>query len=374
MILSHLDIVNFKNIGMASCTFAPKLNGFFGGNGMGKTNLLDAIHYLSVVRSHMGTVDADAVRFDAEEAIVQGRYYSHRSSQGGALEEEALVLKVHKEKNKVLSRNGKLYPRLSNHIGKFPLVIVSPQDYKLIRGGSDERRRFFDRLLSQNNAYYLNSLINYTKALTQRNNLLRQQCRDDALYDFVESILAERGVEIARFRREFTALFTPLFGEMYTFLAQDAENVSLIYRHDLPDSTSEWNRMLSHSRAHDREIGHTTRGVHKDDWEMLIGDRLMRKIGSEGQNKTFLVALKMAEYQHQLTECAPLRPILLLDDLFDKLDAGRVERIIELVSGEQFGQIFITDTNRKYLDEIIRAQSADYTLFHVDRGTVLPMD
>ncbi len=369
MILNRLEILNFKNIAMASCSFAPKMNCFFGANGMGKTNLLDAIHYLSVVRSHIGTTDSDVVLSGTNETILQGKYTRCSNSE----EEETLVLKISKEKNKSLSRNGKLYQRLSSHIGRYPLVIVSPQDHKLIRGGSDERRRFFDKLLSQNNPNYLDALIEYSRALAQRNTLLRNSNRDSILFDYVEHVLAKRGVEIVKYRTELTDRFTSTFDQMYSFLSQDAEKVSLCYKSAVPLDENSLKHQLEVSRKSDYEVGYTTLGIHKDDWEMLIGERLMRKIGSEGQNKTYLIALKMAEYTHTLEQVTPIRPTLLLDDLFDKLDAERVERIMTLVAQENFGQIFITDTNRKYLDEIIRAQGTDFALFQLSHGEAIQL-
>lgn len=367
MILQTLEIRNFKNIGYAACSFAPKLNCLFGGNGMGKTNLLDAIHYLSMARSHIGTYDADAILIGQDHAVIQGgyTYAAHLSEQ----EEERIVLKINKDRAKQLSRNGKTYPRLSDHIGRYPLVIISPQDYKLIRGGSEERRRFFDRLLSQNNAAYLAALIDYQKALEQRNTLLRNGQRDATLYDFTEHVLAARAVFISQARAELTRSFIPIFSAIYTTLSQGVEEVSLCYKTAVPTDEQELIRLYDKNRTWDLELGHTSVGIHKDDWDMLIGERLMRKTGSEGQNKTFLIALKMTEYR-LLNQTFQNKPLLLLDDLFDKLDADRVERIIHLVSGTEFGQIFVTDTNRKYLDEVIRSLQGGYALFHLQNGTV----
>lgn len=363
MILSELDLFSFKSIGEASCSFSPKLNGIFGGNGMGKTNLLDAIHYLSLVRSHLGTIDRLSIKKGDEEANIVGTYLLEEG------EEERIALRIRLEKPKQLSHNGKLYSKLSDHIGRFPLVIISPQDYRLIRGGSSDRRRFFDRLLSQLDKEYLQALVKYEHALQQRNNLLRKEFRDENLFEILEEQLAISAIQIRSKRESFVNDFTPLFLQFYNKVSQGEESVSIKYLTESPVEVEEYVALLKQRRNIDYGMGISTFGIHRDDLLLNLGDELMRKIGSEGQNKSFLIGLKFAEYAI-LSYAMQVKPILLLDDIFDKLDEQRVSSIISLVSTEDFGQIFITDTNRKYLDKIIEAQGGNYHLFEAKNGII----
>lgn len=330
---------------------------------MGKTNLLDAIHYLSLVRSHLGTIDRLSVMKGANEANVVGIYFDDEG------EEHRISLRIRSDKPKQLSRNGRLYSRLSDYIGGFPIVIISPQDYRIIRGGSADRRRFVDRLLSQLDKKYLHSLVAYDYALLQRNNMLRSDMRDDTLFAVVEEQMAIAGSDIRCRREHFFEAFLPVFNALYYDVSGTDEKVSILYNSHAADKAEIFAENLARRRPEDFLVGSTTYGTHKDDFELLLDDELMRKIGSEGQNKTFLTGLKFAEYR-MITEKRGIKPILLLDDLFDKLDESRVERIIKLVSRDYFGQIFITDTNRKYLDDIIEAQGGQYHLFEVEKGAV----
>lgn len=363
MILSELEIFAFKGIEETSCLFSPKLNGIFGGNGMGKTNLLDAIHYLSLVRSHLGTIDRLSIKKDHEEANLVGTYLLESG------ENERIALRIRAEKPKQLSRNGKLYPRLSDHIGRFPIVIISPQDYRLIRGGSSDRRRFLDRLLSQLNKNYLNELVKYEQALLQRNNILRQGMRDSSLLEILETQMALAGCKLLQQRNAFITRFSPLFLKLYKMVSGQAEPVSIHYLSECSTTSEQFLSNLKFRREQDFAAGTSTYGIHRDDLLLHLGDELIRKVGSEGQNKSFLVGIKFAEYMilSQETNC---KPILLLDDLFDKLDESRVSNIISLVSQEDFGQIFITDTNRKHLDKIIAEQGGDYRLFEANKGSI----
>lgn len=362
MIIEELHIVNFKSIAAADCRFSPKVNCFVGNNGMGKTNLLDALHFLSFCRSHLSVPDNMVVRRGEDMAILQGLY---RDEQDDPSE---LLLSIRPGKHKVLRRNKKEYDRLSDHIGRFPLVIVSPQDYQLILGGSDERRRFMDQQLSQQDPQYLSALIQYNRHLQQRNMMLKQYQRDGALMEVLELQMGRYAGEIYRKRRHFIDDFVPVFNELYADISGSAEEVTLSYRSQLSEGVP-LEELLLHSREKDYLLGYSSCGIHKDELEMLLGGVLIRKIGSEGQNKTFLISMKLAQFRHQQLH-ADETPILLLDDIFDKLDASRVERIIRLVGGDAFGQIFITDTNRKYLDEIIAAWSTDYRLFGIDYGEI----
>lgn len=330
---------------------------------MGKTNLLDAIHYLSLVRSHLGTIDRLSVRYETSEANLVGQYLSDSG------EEERLALRIRSEKPKQLRRNGKVYARLSDHIGRIPLVVISPQDYRLIRGGSGDRRRFLDRLLSQLDKNYLRASVLYERSLSQRNTMLRKGLHDASLYAVLEQQMAYTGSQIVAKRTQFVARFIPLFQELYSMVSRQPEQVTIQYITTASSKEEEFLESLARYRENDCVVGTTTYGTHRDDLALMLGSELMRKVGSEGQNKTFLVGLKFAAY-YILAEKLQKLPILLLDDLFDKLDESRVSNIISLVSREEFGQIFVTDTNRKYLDAIIAEQGGDYQLLKVDAGQV----
>lgn len=363
MILRQLNIINFKSIATASLTLSPKVNAFIGLNGMGKTNILDALHYLSFTKSHLGITDSLAVRRGAEAAILEGNYLSTYE------DERRLLLQIRPGQRKILKRNKKEYDRLSDHIGAFPLVIVSPQDYQLIQGGSEERRRFVDMQLSQQDSAYMNALAQYHKALEQRNSLLKTPAASDAMLDLYDVQMDRLAQYIWQARREFVEKFTPHFSAYYSAIAEETDAVELGYESALLATEGRLYDLLVEARQRDRIVGYTTVGIHRDDLVMTLGDELIRRVGSEGQRKTFLISLKLAQYR-LLSLMSSERPMLLLDDIFDKLDAERVSRIIALVGGQDFGQIFLTDTNRKYLDEIIHSWGEDYRLFSVDRGNV----
>lgn len=364
MILNKLSILNYKNILQAEISFSPKMNCFFGNNGMGKTNLLDVIYYLSFSRSHLHTSDSQIIHNEHEYCVIQGEYlYGERI--------EDIFCAIRRRQRKQFRRNKKEYEKLSEHIGLLPLVMVSPADAVLIQGGSEERRRFMDLIISQHDKSYLQALICYNKALLQRNSLLKDQSHDDSLYDILEMQMEMYGSVIYEKRKQLVEEFTPLFNSYYQAISGPAEQVELAYISKL--ATSNLPSLLKENRERDRILGYTTNGVHKDELEMTLGHSLIRRIGSQGQNKTYLIALKLAQFVF-LADKGSTAPILLLDDIFDKLDANRVEQIIQLVSGNSFGQIFITDTNRKYLDEILTAMNHDYTLFEVEQGIVTPLD
>ena len=276
-----------------------------------------------------------------------------------------------RRQKKQFKRNKKEYTRLSDHIGFLPLVMVSPADTELIAGGSDERRRFMDVVISQYDKEYLDALIRYNKALSQRNTLLKsEQPVEEELFLVWEEMMAQAGEVVFRKREAFVNEFIPIFQSFYSFISQDREQVGLSYRsHARGASLLE---VLKESRERDRIMGFSLRGVHKDDLEMLLGDFPIKREGSQGQNKTYLVALKLAQFDF-LRRTGTTVPLLLLDDIFDKLDASRVEQIVKLVAGDRFGQIFITDTNRSHLDNILHKVGGDYRMFRVEQGMVTEM-
>ena len=363
MILKRISILNYKNLEQVELNFSSKMNCFFGLNGMGKTNLLDAIYYLSFCKSCTNPIDSQNIRHDQDFFVVQGFY----EMEDGTPEEIYCGLK--RRQKKQFKRNKKEYTRLSDHIGFVPLVMVSPSDSDLIAGGSEERRRFMDVVISQYDKEYLDALIRYNKALAQRNTLLKaEQEPEGELFEVWEEMMASAGEIVHRKRAEFISEFIPIFQSFYSYISQDKEKVDLIYESHAKDASLL--DILRENRFRDRIMGYSLRGIHKDELNMLLGDFSIKREGSQGQNKTYLIALKLAQFDFLKRTGSNTTPLLRLDDIFDKLDASRVEQIIKLVAGDSFGQIFITDTNREHLDKILSKTEQDYKIFSVDAGTV----
>lgn len=366
MIIDRISILNFKNIEEADLYFSPKMNCLFGDNGMGKTNLMDALYYLSFTRNCNNLPDSQLITHGKDFTVLQGYY---RNGE----ERDEVYCGIKKKQKKVFKRNKKEYDRLSEHIGFIPMVMISPSDGVLIQGGSDERRKFVDMLISQYDKEYLHALIQYNKVLSQRNSLLKEitSLSDESLFEILEEQMDIYGAAIHQKRKQFVKEFLPLFQKYYKSISQDNEQVDFQYESNLNDFSLSY--LLSTKRERDSTLGYTSSGIHKDDFRFLLEDYLIRKVGSQGQNKTYLIALKLAQFAILVARGSSV-PILLLDDLFDKLDAKRVEQIIQLVSQAEFGQIFITDTNRKYLDEILSGMKQDYKLFYVDNGQIKEQD
>ena len=308
----------------------------------------------------------DSIRHEADFFVIQGFY----EAADGTPEEIYCGMK--RRQKKQFKRNKKEYTRLSDHIGFIPLVMVSPADAVLIAGGSDERRRFMDVVISQYDKEYLDALIRYNKALMQRNILLKSETPvEEELFLVWEEMMAQTGEIVFRKREQFVREFIPIFQSFYSFISQDKEKVDLTY--DSHARNVSLLEVLKESRTRDQIMGYSLRGVHKDELNMLLGDFPIKREGSQGQNKTYLVALKLAQFDF-LKRTGTTIPLLLLDDIFDKLDASRVEQIIKLVAGDNFGEIFITDTNREHLDRILHKVGSDYKMFRVEQGVVSEMD
>lgn len=363
MWLKRISILNYKNLEQVDLAFSRKMNCIIGRNGMGKTNLMDAVYYLSFCKSATNPIDSQNICHDQDFFVVQGFY----ETDDGDPEEVYCGLK--RRQKKLFKRNKKEYTRLSDHIGLIPLVMVSPADSLLIAGGSEERRRFMDVVISQFDREYLDALIRYNKALLQRNTLLKAEVEpEEELMAVWEEAMAASGEVVYRKRREFIDEFIPVFQSYYSYISQGREQVSLAYE----SHAAEGNllELLAASRQRDRIMGYSLKGVHKDDLIMQLGDFPIKREGSQGQNKTYLIALKLAQFEFLKRTGSHTTPIVLLDDIFDKLDASRVEQIVKLVAGDSFGQIFITDTNRDHLDKILKKIEGDYKLFEVDNGMV----
>ena len=362
MILNRLSILNYKNIREATISLSPKLNCFIGSNGVGKTNVLDAVHYLSFCRSAFNPIDSQVIMHNQDFLVLEGNYTTDEG------EEEQIYCGMKRGTKKHFKRNKKEYRRLSQHIGLIPLVFASPSDSVLIEGGSEERRRLLDLVISQYDHAYIEALSAYNKALQQRNALLKMEDEPDkALLEIWEEQMATNGEVIYQKRDTFVKRLVPVFQNIYSHISGGHETVFLNYishgqRGSLLDT-------IQRDRYKDRAVGYSLHGVHRDDLEMLLDGYQMKREGSQGQHKTYALALKLAQFDF-LRHTSNSTPLLLLDDIFDKLDADRVEQIVQLVGGEGFGQIFITDTNRDHLDRILANGDFDYRLFSVNRGEI----
>ncbi len=363
MILENISIINYKNIKGVNLDLSPKINCLIGHNGVGKTNFLDAIYYLSFCRSANNPIDSQIIMHDENFFMLEGNY---RTEQGDI---ENIYCGMKRGTKKHFKRNKKEYKRLSQHIGLVPLIYVSPSDSSLIEGGSEERRRLMDVVISQYDHSYIELLSNYNKALQQRNALLKMEEEpDSSLLDIWEQEMARKGELLFQKRLAFVDELVPVFQQIYQQISGQREIVSLRYishcqRGPLLD-------VIQRDRFKDRAVGYSLHGVHRDDLEMLIGDFQMKREGSQGQNKTFVLALKLAQFDFLRRTSSTTTPLLLLDDIFDKLDAQRVESIVQLVSGDNFGQIFITDTNRDHLDKILSKSDGEYKIFTVEGGDI----
>lgn len=364
MHIENISILNYKNLKDVNVNFSPKLNCFIGKNGSGKTNMLDAVYYLSFCKSFSNSVDLLNIKHDEDFFMLNGNYKRMNAS-------EVISCGLKRGQKKQFKRNSKVYKRLQEHIGLLPLVMITPSDVDLILGGSDERRKFMDGVISQYNQHYLNDLVKYNRALLQRNNLLKQFAAnryfDAGLLELWNFQLAEYGAVIHEIRKDFVEKLIPVFQYYYSFISQNNEKVSLVHQSALYNENIE--NLLVNSLQKDRVAQFTTQGIHKDDLVFYIGDYPIKKLGSQGQMKTYLVALKLAQFDF-VKEISGLKPILLLDDIFDKLDEYRVEQIVKVAAGEQFGQIFMTDTNRSHLDYIIKKMDTDFCIFDVNDGIV----
>lgn len=362
MVLKELHILNFKNMTEATLSLSPGFNCFVGKNGAGKTNILDAVYHLSMCKSYFNLSDSQNIRHGEPFYVIQGKYDR---------EEEAIEVYcgVKRGQKKVFKKNQKAYEKFSEHIGLLPLVMISPEDSLLIDGGSEERRKLMDGIISQCDKTYLYQLIRYNKALAQRNSVLKSagQVVDEEMLEIWNEQLAEAGEKIMRRRIEFLEEFRDVFRSYYQELSLGREEVSLEYKQSVP--LGGLLEALQGALGRDRLLTYTTVGIHRDDLAMNIAGYPVKKNGSQGQKKTFLIALKLAQYAW-LYRMSGVKPLLLLDDIFDKLDADRVRQIVKIVGGDLFGQVFITDTNREHIDEMLREQQVEYRLFTVEKGEV----
>ncbi len=358
MYLQKLILINFKNFEQADFEFSEKINCFIGNNGVGKTNLLDAIHYLSFCKSFFNPLDIQNIRHENDFFAIHGTYFFDS-------EKAELVQCIQKRnQRKKFLLNKKEYDRLADHIGKFPLVMISPYDSDLINDGSELRRKYIDSVISQFDKVYLDDLIQYNKALYQRNTLLKQFAMnayfDDGILEGWDEQLIRYGQEIFEKRKDFLDQLTPVFRHYFQWLSGGLEIVDIRYHSQLMQGS--FRELMKRARPRDSAAQYTTTGIHKDDLELEIDGFPIKKYGSQGQQKSFLIAIKLAQFEYT-RNIKGFEPVLLLDDVFDKLDDFRVQQLIRLVSRNSFGQVFITDTSESRIRNIFNQMEIDHSIF-----------
>lgn len=374
MILRHLNIISYRNLRDLTLSFSDSVNCFVGNNGMGKTNILDAIYHLSFCKSSINSQDSLNVRHGDDFFMLDGRYFDEQTEV-----EEHIVCALKRGQRKHIKRNDKEYRRLTEHVGLIPLVLICPNDSQIVTGAPDERRRFMDAVISQYDAVYLEHYIRYQQAIAQRNTLLKTEEEPDWQYmSILEEMLSASASYIYNARANFVKNFKPIFQNIYLNLCNSQYEVPDM-RYESHADRGDLLPLLQNWREKERIVGYTLHGPHKDNLVLLLNDHELKREGSQGQTKTFFISMKLAQYvflkqkmaeRECNTSISQSFPILLLDDIFDKLDSGRVAKIVEYVSNENFGQIFITDTNREHLDQILTASAKNYKLFTVADGTV----
>ncbi len=364
MYLKKLGLTNFKNYELNEINFCSRINCITGNNGVGKTNILDAIHYLSLTKSFFTNTDSLNVKHGEEYFIAQGTFV-----RDGV--DDQIYCVFQKQKQKLLKRNGKEYQKLSDHVGRYPVVMISPSDSTLITEGSEERRKFMNKIISQYNCEYLDAVLKYSKALQQRNRQLKEFRAsgrfDSDMLDIWDLQLVKYGSYIHKERESLVSEMIPVFQQYYSMISSGKEKVSLTYRSHLSDV--DFYEALRNSQEKDRYLEYTSVGIHKDDLLLEMDEYPVKFLGSQGQQKSYLVALKLAKFDY-IKKMAGFSPILLLDDIFDKFDSDRVEQIIRLVGNHRFGQIFITDTHQDRVRNILVSLETEYKLFRISGNGV----
>lgn len=362
MYLKQLSIINFKNHSEFEGTFSKKINCFVGNNGMGKTNLLDAIHYLSFCKSYFNSIDSQNIKHTEGFFVIQGFFEKDNDIT-------EVYCGIKRNQKKTFKKNKKEYERLSEHIGQFPLVMISPSDGELINGSSEIRRKFLDGIISQYDKIYLDKLISYQHVLKQRNALLKQfyesRTFDSETIEIWDDQLINCGKTILDIRLKFLKNFIPLFNRYYQFISNSKEEVALRYENSLVEK--DFKTALITSLARDRALHYTTIGPHKDDLEFTLNEFSLRKFASQGQQKSYLLALKLAQFEF-IKEQKNIKPLLLLDDVYDKLDEERFTKLLETVSGDSFGQVFITDTHLERIENLMNKKQIENKIFSVGNG------
>jgi DNA replication and repair protein RecF len=357
--LEKIQLINYKNFESQSFDFDTKINCLVGNNGVGKTNVLDAIYHLSQTKSYFNPITSQNVRYEADFFMIEGDFTISNKN-------ESILCSYKKGQKKIIKRNGKAYERFSDHIGNIPVVIISPADRDLIVEGSETRRRFIDHVISQSDKEYLHNLISYFKVLSQRNALLKYFAKnrtfnEDNLHVYNEQLI-KYAMPIHEKRKTFIDALVPVFKKRYQSISNGNEVIKLAYRSQLQNT--DFADLLISNLNKDRVLQHTSSGIHRDDLSLLIDEHPIKKFGSQGQQKSFLIALKLAQFD-LVKKQLKRTPILLLDDIFDKLDDQRVKKLIDMVHKEEFGQIFITDTHQQRTEEIVKHTHQSYKIFNL---------
>ena len=363
MYLKNISLINFKNYEQLELQFSEKINCFVGSNGVGKTNLLDAMYYLSMCKSYFNPSDSQNICYEKDFFVIQGVYQRGES-------EEHIYCGFKRNTRKQFKRNKNDYEKLSNHIGFIPAVMISPYDARLITEGGEERRKFIDAVISQYDKLYLENLIKYNRLLEERNKLLKlmnhSSMFDPDLLDVINEQMIPLCEDIHSKRISFTQQLIPVFNKFYQYISDGAtEKVALLYHSNINEKP--YRELLQNAYKKDKILEYTTEGIHKDDLELTLDGLALKKTGSQGQQKTFLTALKFAEFDF-ITQINGFKPMLLLDDIFDKFDQQRVSQIIRIVSEDHFGQIFITDTETLRIEHILKQINAPFNLFVVEKN------
>ncbi len=359
MIIRKLSLYNFKNHQEQHFEFSPQINCFVGNNGVGKTNILDALHYLSVAKSFLGNTDYNNIKSLEDFFTIEAEIYDGEKDTN-------LKIQQPKETKKLVKKNDKLYSRLADHIGFLPSVIISPYDSNLISDAGESRRKFLDSMISQTDSDYLFNLIQYQKTIQQRNALLKSFAKnryfDRESLEIYNEPLTKFGQKIFEKRRDFTQLMIPFIQNYYRIISHQNEEISVQYKSDLWET--EFSHLLNENLEKDRILTYTSKGIHKDDLIFEMNGTAMRKTASQGQQKSFLIALKLSQ-MNRIKELTQKTPILLLDDIFDKLDDSRVAQLIHLVNQEHFGQIFITDTSKERTENVVKRINEESKIFEI---------
>lgn len=359
MIIHQLSIINFKNHPHKSFDFSPQINCFVGNNGVGKTNVLDALHYLSVGKSFLGNSDLNNILFNSE-------FFSIESEINDGEKDNIIKIQQPKDSKKIIKKNDKTYERLADHIGFLPSVMISPYDSNLISDSGESRRKFLDAMISQTDSEYLFNIIQYQKTLKQRNALLKyfqkNRTYDFASLEIYDEPLIRFGNLIYEKRRGFVAQLNPVVQHFYEIISGGKETVSVKYSSDLSEISME--HLLKENLERDRMLTYTSSGVHKDDLLFEMNGNLIKRTGSQGQQKSFLISLKLAQIK-RIKELTGKNPILLLDDIFDKLDDNRVSQLISLINQEKFGQMFITDTHKERTEAVVKRINEESKIFEI---------
>lgn len=359
MFLKRISLLNYKNFSEVTFELDSKINCFVGKNGIGKTNILDAIYHLANGKSYFNPLAVQNIKHNEEFFVVDGEFEKNERT-------EQILCSLKKGQKKILKRNGKIYEKFSDHIGFIPLVIISPADSDLIVEGSETRRKFIDNVISQLDNYYLQQLIQYQKIISQRNALLKYFALNHVFENDTLSIYNEQlnklGHSIFEKRKQFLNDFIPIFNQYHQEITNSAETVQLVYQSDLFENDTL--TLLQQNLPKDRALQYTSVGVHKDDLSFEIDNHPIKKFGSQGQQKSFLIALKLAQFDFVKKQSGE-KPILLFDDIFDKLDEFRVSKIVEMVNNDEFGQLFISDTHPERTENIVKTTHQTYKIFNL---------